>query len=91
MDQGRFKSFQAQGNERFLTATACRDVERNALRANLVERTRRGGRHCGVMRRGGRLSWLRRRGPIEVSYRGLATAPRMSRHSGAWSMNARAE
>jgi hypothetical protein len=42
VDQGRFKSFQAQGNERFLTATACRDVEGNALRANLVERTRMG-------------------------------------------------
>ena len=34
--QGRFKSFPVQGDEHFLTA--CRYVERNALRANLVER-----------------------------------------------------
>ena len=32
--QGRFKSFPVQGDERFLTA--CRYVERNALRAGLV-------------------------------------------------------
>jgi putative transposase len=34
--QGRFKSFPVQGDEHFLTA--CRYVERNALRANLVKR-----------------------------------------------------
>ena len=34
--QGRFKSFPIQRNEHFLTV--CRYVERNALRANLVER-----------------------------------------------------
>src|SRR5437763_17168216 len=34
--QGRFKSFPVQGGEHFLAA--CRYVERNALRANLVER-----------------------------------------------------
>ena len=39
--QGRFKSFPVQGDEHFLTA--CRYVERNALRANLV-----GGRKTGA-------------------------------------------
>ena len=34
--QGRFKSFPVQSDEHFLTV--CRYVERNALRANLVER-----------------------------------------------------
>lgn len=34
--QGRFKSFRVQEDEHFLTV--CRYVERNALRANLVER-----------------------------------------------------
>jgi len=34
--QGRFKSFPIQGDEHFLTA--CRYVERNALRAGLVDR-----------------------------------------------------
>jgi putative transposase len=34
--QGRFKSFPVQGDEHFLTA--CRYVERNALRADVVER-----------------------------------------------------
>lgn len=34
--QGRFKSFPVQDDQHFLTA--CRYVERNALRANLVER-----------------------------------------------------
>jgi putative transposase len=34
--QGRFKSFPIQGDEHFLTA--CRYVERNALRAKLVQR-----------------------------------------------------
>ena len=34
--QGRFKSFPVQDDEHFLTA--CRYVERNALRANLVKR-----------------------------------------------------
>jgi putative transposase len=34
--QGRFKSFPVQGDEHFLTA--CRYVERNALRAKLVKR-----------------------------------------------------
>ena len=34
--QGRFKSFPVQDDEHFLTV--CRYVERNALRANLVER-----------------------------------------------------
>ena len=34
--QGRFKSFPVQNAEHFLTV--CRDVERNALRANLVDR-----------------------------------------------------
>ena len=34
--QGRFKSFPVQGDHHFLTA--CRYVERNALRANLVKR-----------------------------------------------------
>jgi putative transposase len=34
--QGRYKSFPVQGDEHFLTA--CRYVERNALRANLVTR-----------------------------------------------------
>ena len=36
--QGRFKSFPVQGDEHFLTA--CRYVERNALRAKLVKRGR---------------------------------------------------
>jgi putative transposase len=36
LDQGRFKSFPVQSDEHFLTV--CRDVERNALRANLVGR-----------------------------------------------------
>ena len=36
LDQGRFKSFPVQSDEHFLTV--CRYVERNALRANLVER-----------------------------------------------------
>jgi len=36
LDQGRFKSFPVQADEHFLTV--CRYVERNALRANLVQR-----------------------------------------------------
>ena len=36
LDQGRFKSFPVQGDEHFFIA--CRYVERNTLRANLVER-----------------------------------------------------
>ena len=50
--QGRFKSFPVQSDEHFLTV--CRYVERNALRANLVERAEDWRwsslwrRHCGV-------------------------------------------
>jgi putative transposase len=36
LDQGRFKSFPVESDEHFLTV--CRYVERNALRAGLVER-----------------------------------------------------
>ncbi|NLE59052.1 MAG: hypothetical protein GX616_11870 [Planctomycetes bacterium] len=50
--QGRFKSFPMQNDEHFLTV--CRYVERNALRANLVERAENWPwsslwrRHCGA-------------------------------------------
>ena len=47
--QGRFKSFPVQGDEHFLTA--CRYVERNALRANLVARAE-DWRWCSLHRRG---------------------------------------
>ncbi|MGZ3300478.1 MAG: transposase [Isosphaeraceae bacterium] len=57
--QGRFKSFPVQGNEHFLTAS--RYVERNALRANLVERAE-DWRWCSLYRRvrskAGGASWL---------------------------------
>jgi putative transposase len=36
LDQGRFKSFPVQSDDHFLTV--CRYVERNALRAGLIER-----------------------------------------------------
>ena len=57
--QGRFKSFPVQGDEHFLSV--CRYVERNALRANLVERAEK-WRWCSLHRRrpsavGGK-SWL---------------------------------
>ncbi len=39
--QGRFKSFPVESDDHFLTV--CRYVERNALRANLIERRRIGG------------------------------------------------
>ena len=46
--QGRFKSFPVQTDEHFLTV--CRYVERNALRANLVERAE-DWRWCSLWRR----------------------------------------
>ncbi len=46
--QGRFKSFPVQGDDHFFTA--CRYVERNALRANLVERAE-DWRWCSLHRR----------------------------------------
>ena len=57
--QGRFKSFPVQGDEHFLTA--CRYVERNALRANLVERAedwRWCSLHSRVRSRTSGASWL---------------------------------
>ncbi len=57
--QGRFKSFPVQDNEHFLTAS--RYVERNALRANLVERAE-DWRWCSLYRRvrskAGGAAWL---------------------------------
>jgi putative transposase len=57
--QGRFKSFPVQGDEHFLTT--CRYVERNALRANLVQRAEE-WRWSSLRRRGsssaGGASWL---------------------------------
>jgi len=46
--QGRFRSFPVQGDGHFFTA--CRYVERNALRANLVERAEE-WRWCSLHRR----------------------------------------
>jgi len=53
--QGRFKSFPVQSDEHFLTL--CRYVERNALRANLVQRAEH-WRWCSL--------WLRRHGDAEA-------------------------
>jgi putative transposase len=47
--QGRYKSFPVQSDEHFLTV--CRYVERNALRAGLVERAEE-WRWCSLWRRG---------------------------------------
>ena len=47
--QGRFKSFPVQSDEHFLTV--CRYVERNALRANLVERAN-DWKWCSLQARG---------------------------------------
>src|SRR5438046_6919652 len=57
--QGRFKSFPIQGDEHFLTA--CRYVERNALRANLVKRAEDwtwSSLHHQVTPTAGEPSWL---------------------------------
>ena len=57
--QGRFKSFPVQGDEHFLTA--CRYVERNALRANLVKRAEDwpwSSLHRHVTPTAGETSWL---------------------------------
>ena len=57
--QGRFRSFLVQGDEHFLTV--CRYVERNALRANLVERAedwRWCSLHHHVPSTAGGASWL---------------------------------
>ena len=57
--QGRFRSFPIEGDEHFLTA--CRYVERNALRAKLVDRAE-DWRWCSLHRRrsskAGGSSWL---------------------------------